>query len=181
VGVAASGKDVFRERGRVSARKDQTIVALSDDGDLNTAAPAANNPSEVYLYIGNKQTQGNEIERAGLTNGKLYGVKVVLGDTHVTEESNDFGLGSAATGFAGSGRFELVELGSDGDVSGFSGLQLSQDSIAKGVFRMMRPEDGAWDPRGMVRTRSISSPRPVLVPLERCVYGGFSLMTSAGL
>ena len=51
--------------------KDQTIVALFDDGDLNTAAPAANNPSEVYLYIGNKQTQGNEIERAGLTNGKL--------------------------------------------------------------------------------------------------------------
>jgi len=52
-----------------------------------------------YIYIGNKQAQGNEIERAGLTNGKLYGVKVFLGDTHVTEESNDFGLGSAATGF----------------------------------------------------------------------------------
>jgi hypothetical protein len=46
-------------------------------------------------------------------------------------------------GFVGSGRFELVELGSDGDVSGFSGLQLSQDSIAKAVFRMLRPEDGA--------------------------------------
>jgi hypothetical protein len=143
--------------------KDQTIVALFDDGDLNTAAPAASNPSEVYIYIGNKQTQGNEIERAGLTNGKLYGVKVFLGDTHVTEESNDFGLGSAATGFIGSGRFELVELGSDGDVSGFSGLQLSQDSIAKGVFRMLRPEDGAWDPRGsgkdalyFVTTASIS-------------------------
>jgi len=143
--------------------KDQTIVALFDDGDLNTAAPAANNPSEVYIYIGNKQTQGNEIERAGLTNGKLYGVKVFLGDTHVTEESNDFGLGSAMAGFVGSARFELVELGSDGDVSGLSGLQLSADSIANGVFRMLRPEDGAWDPRGngkdslyFVTTASIS-------------------------
>jgi hypothetical protein len=61
--------------------KDQTLVALFDDGDLNTAAPAANNPSEVYIYIGNKQAHGNEIERAGLTNGKLYGVKVFRGDS----------------------------------------------------------------------------------------------------
>jgi len=128
--------------------KDQTIVALFDDGDINTAAPAANNPSEVYIYIGSKQREGTEIERAGLTNGKLYGVRVFRDDTHITEESNDFGLGSAATGFVGGGRFELVELGSDGDVSGLSGLQLSVDSITKGVFRMMRPEDGAWDPRG---------------------------------
>jgi hypothetical protein len=63
----------------------------------------------------------------------------------------------------GSGRFELVELGPDGDVSGLSGIQLEQDAIAKNVFRMLRPEDGAWDPRGkgndalyFVTTASIS-------------------------
>jgi hypothetical protein len=142
------GKMAFENVVACPHGKDQTIVALFDDGDINTAAPAANNPSEVYIYIGDKQAEGNEIERAGLTNGKLYGVKVFRDDTHVPAESNEFGLGTASTGFVGSARFELVELGPEGDVSGLSGLQLEQDSIAKGVLRMMRPEDGAWDPRG---------------------------------
>jgi len=126
----------------------KTIVACFDDGNLNTAAPASDNPSEVYIYVGTKQTEGNEIERAGLTNGKLYGVRVRREGTIVTEESNDFGLGTTSTGFVGTGTFELVELGNAGDVSSLSGLQLEQDSMSKDVFRMLRPEDGAWDPRG---------------------------------
>jgi hypothetical protein len=81
-------------------------------------------------------------------NGKFYGVKVFRDDTLVTEESNDFGLGSAVTGFVGGGRFELVELGPEGDVSSLSGVQIEEDAIGKDVFRMLRPEDGAWDPRG---------------------------------
>lgn len=128
--------------------KDKTIAALTDDGNLNTAPVAANNPSEVFIYVGTKQTSGNDIERAGLTNGKLYGVRVYRGDTLVTEESNDYGLGDAGPGYVGSGRFELVELGTNGDVSAMSGLQMEQDAINKNVFRLQRPEDGAWDPRG---------------------------------
>jgi hypothetical protein len=128
--------------------KDQTIVALFDDGTLSTAPVAAANPSEVFIYVGQKQTTGSEIEKAGLTNGKLYGVRVFRGDALVTEESNDFGLGTAATGYVSSGRFELVELGPAGDVSALTGLQLEQDAINKNVFRLQRPEDGAWDPRG---------------------------------
>jgi hypothetical protein len=128
--------------------KDRTIVALLDDGSLGTAPIAANNPSEVFIYVGTKSSSGNEIERAGLTNGKFYGVRVFGGDTLVTEEDNDFGLGTAATGYVGSGRFELVELGPAGDVSAMSGLQIEQEAIEKNVFRMLRPEDGAWDPRG---------------------------------
>ena len=144
--------------------QDQTIVALFDDGNLSTAPVAANNPSEVFIYVGTKQRDGNDIERAGLTNGKLYGVRVRRNDnTLVTEESNDFGLGTSTTGFVGSGRFELVELGNAGDVSSLTGLQIEQDAINKNVFRLQRPEDGAWDPRGngkddlyFVTTASIS-------------------------
>lgn len=127
--------------------RDKTIVALFDDGSIDTAAPAVNNPSEVFIYLGTKQTTGSEIEKAGLTNGKLYGVQAYRGSTLVTEESNDYGLGDASIGYVGSGRFKLVELGEDGDVSGLSGLDLERDAIAKNIFRMMRPEDGAWDPR----------------------------------
>jgi hypothetical protein len=144
--------------------KDQTIVALFDDGNLNTAPTASAFPSEVYIYVGNKQTQGNEIERAGLTNGKLYGVRVRRDGVLVGAEDNTFGLGNAGTGYVSSARFELVAVGVAGDVSSFTALTLEQDSIAKDVFRMQRPEDGAWDPRGdgndaiyFVSTASITS------------------------
>ena len=142
------GKQAWENAVACPHGKNKTIVALFDDGDLDTAAPAANNPSEVFIYVGTKLTEGNEIERAGLTNGKLYGMKVFRGATLITAESNEFGLGTASTGFVGSGRFELVELGTAGNVSQLSGLQLETDAIAKNVFRMLRPEDGAWDPRG---------------------------------
>jgi len=33
-------------------------------------------PGQVYLYVGDKQTTGNPVEKAGLTNGRLYGIKV---------------------------------------------------------------------------------------------------------
>jgi hypothetical protein len=146
--------------------KDKTIVALTDDGSVSTAPNTANNnnPSEVFVYVGTKQREGSEIERAGLTNGKFYGVRVRRNDnTLVTEESNDFGIGNSTTGYVGSGRFELVELGNAGDVSSMTGLQIEQDAIAKNVFRLQRPEDSAWDPRGsgkddlyFVTTASIS-------------------------
>jgi hypothetical protein len=127
--------------------KSKTIVALTDDGSITTSAPAASNPCEVFIYVGTKQDTGNEIERAGLTNGKFYGVRVVRGGTVVTEESNDFGLGTSTTGFVGQARFELAEIGPAGDVSGMTGLQIETEAISKNVFRLLRPEDSAWDPR----------------------------------
>ena len=62
----------------------------------------------------------------------------------VTEESNDFGLGSAATGFIGEGRFALSKLG---DVSALTAVQIEQLSFEAGIARLQRVEDGAWDPR----------------------------------
>jgi hypothetical protein len=141
------GKMAFENVVACPYEQDKTVVALLDDGALDTAPVAANNPSEVFIYVGTKQTDGNDIEKAGLTNGTLYGVRVYRGDTLVTEESDEYGLGDSSTGYVASGRFELVELGTAGDVSALSGVEMEQDAIDKNVFRMQRPEDGAWDPR----------------------------------
>ncbi|MEI7926080.1 MAG: phytase, partial [Chloroflexota bacterium] len=123
--------------------KDKTIVVVLDDGSVNTEPKAESGPCQLFIYIGTKQETGSEIERAGLTNGKLYGVRL----PKTTEESNDFGLGDAATGYVASSRFELVELGTAGDVTGMAQVDIEKDAIAKNVLRMMRIEDGAWDPR----------------------------------
>jgi hypothetical protein len=66
----------------------------------------------------------------------------------VAEESNEFGLGTATSGFVGSGRFSLHNFG---DVSSMDALAIETASIAAGVTRFQRPEDGAWDPRNRNR------------------------------
>jgi hypothetical protein len=43
--------------------------------------------------------------------------------------------------------FMLIEVGDNGDVAALSASQLSQQAVAKDLFRMQRIEDGAWDPR----------------------------------
>jgi hypothetical protein len=121
---------------------------LTDDGALSTAPTPSAFPSEVYVYVGTKTGSGNEIERAGLTIGSFYGLRVSVGGQPVSEESNDFGLGTATSGFVGTGRFSLHNFG---DVSGLDPLALETASIAAGVTRFQRPEDGAWDPRNRNR------------------------------
>jgi len=121
--------------------QDKTIVFVTDDGNVNTAPVVGNLPSEIYIYIGTKTTTGNEIERAGLTNGSLFGVRMTVNGLPV-HETDTFGLGTSS--FVGSGRFELVDLG---DVSPLTNAELEQKSIDNDVTRLQRPEDGAWDPR----------------------------------
>jgi hypothetical protein len=135
--------------------QEKTIVALLDDSSILTAPQITSNvPSEVYFYIGRKRRHGHPIEEAGLTNGKLYGLTISVKGQPVTAESNDFGLGTLATGFVGEGRFGLMELG---DVSGLTAVEIEGLSISGGVARMQRVEDGAWDPAAGIT--SISSPR----------------------
>jgi hypothetical protein len=124
----------------------KTIVVCTDDSNLSTSAiPPSGLPSEVYVYVGSKRGSGHPIERAGLTNGSLYGVTIsVEGRGAVMEEDNVFGLGNATTGYIGKGRFGMAGLG---DVSSLSAVQLESASIAAGVARLQRCEDGAWDPR----------------------------------
>jgi hypothetical protein len=120
----------------------KTVVMLLDDASADTSTAPGNVPSELYVYVGTKTRHGTHIERAGLTNGTLFGVQVTVGGAPVGGESDAFGLGSAS--YVGSGRFTLVSLG---NVANKTGIQLQTDSIAAGVTRMQRIEDGTWDPR----------------------------------
>ena len=107
--------------------QDKTIVMGMDDDGLRD--------SQVYVYIGMKQKQGNPVIQAGLMNGKLYGVKV--GDI-VTPQTEDAvsGFGTVST------TFSLTDLG---DVSNISGAQIEANGLAAGVSNFRRVEDGAWD------------------------------------
>jgi hypothetical protein len=123
----------------------KTIVVLLDDSALSTAGVITNTvPSEVYVYIGNKEKNGHPIVQAGLTNGDFYGLKITVNGVPVTEENNDFGLGTAASGFIDKGRFSLHNLH---DVSAMTAVQIEQASIATDIARLQRVEDGAWDTR----------------------------------
>jgi hypothetical protein len=99
-----------------------TVVVGTDDST----------PGQVYVYKGAKTTSGSPVEKAGLTNGVLYGVKVAgVGDE------------SRADGIASGSAFTLAPLG---DVRGKSAAELETASNDAGITRFLRPEDGAWDP-----------------------------------
>ena len=99
-----------------------TVVVATDDSS----------PGQIYVYKGAKTATGSPVERAGLTNGSLYGIKVV----GVADESRDAGIPSGTP-------FTLAPLG---DVRGRSAAELESASNGAGVTRFLRPEDGAWDP-----------------------------------
>jgi hypothetical protein len=121
------------------ATGDVTVVAGMDDAT----------PGQVYFYIGTKTNTGNDIEKAGLTNGNLWSVAV----SGMLNETN--------TSFAAPGTaFTMVNLG---DVSSMTGAQLQTASNNAGVTQFLRPEDGAWDPRHpedfyFATTNAITSP-----------------------
>lgn len=69
--------------------QDKTVVAATEDGGLN----------KVFFYIGQKQRQGSPVERAGLTNGSLFELKI---DGYTNDDP--------VTGFK-SGAFTLVTSG----------------------------------------------------------------------
>jgi len=99
---------------------DATVVVGTDDST----------PGQVYVYAGQKRTEGTPVEKAGLVGGALYGIKVAGG---LDEMNNpEFPLSST---------FSLVPLaGANLTVS-----QLQAASEAAGVTEFWRPEDGHWD------------------------------------
>lgn len=114
--------------------QDATVVIGLDDSS----------PGQLYVYVGAKRSTGNDIEKAGLVGGRLYGVRANASASEV----EDITAGGALTtlgGLAkgGSATFSLVDLG---DGSTLSGAQVQANSTAGGVTEFLRPEDGAWDP-----------------------------------
>lgn len=100
--------------------KNKTVTIGLDDGQ----------GGQVYVYVGKKAKKGAELERAGLTGGTLYGIKVA-------------GLGKEvdASTVAPGTRFSLVPIPG---AASMSGAQLDATSNALGITNFARPEDGAW-------------------------------------
>lgn len=103
--------------------QNKTIVMGNDD----------TTPGQVYMYVGNKTNTGNDIQRAGLTNGNVYGIRV----SGMASESR-----SAPP--AANTRFDLYN---HGDVTNTTGAALDASSNANSVTNFNRPEDGTWDSR----------------------------------
>lgn len=110
----------------------KTIVAGMDD-----TSPGG----QVYIWVGDKQTTGNVVERAGLTrksaSDNFYVVRVAgltPDGTGATNEDRNTPLNGTFT------------LENEGDVSGLTGTQLETLSNSKGGTKFLRPEDGSWDP-----------------------------------
>jgi hypothetical protein len=103
------------------ASQDKTVVIGLDD----------TTPGQIYVYVGTKTAFGNDVQKAGLADGRVFGVKVP-------------GLPLEVRPSAASGRFELVDMG---DVTNKTGASLQADSVALGITEFLRPEDGHWDPR----------------------------------
>jgi len=115
----------------------KTIVMATDD----------TTPGQVYVYIGQKQKTGTDLEKSGLTNGDLYGIKA------------NFAL-EAASKTPLSGDFSLVKLS---DPVRTSGAEQQSESMKLGITEWLRPEDGAWDTVNanrfyFVTTGSITNP-----------------------
>lgn len=122
------------------AAGNKTVVAGLDDATIN---------GQVYFYVGTKTNTGSEVDKAGLNNGKLFGVAVA---GMVSETSAE--VPAAGT------RFSLYDLGS---VQNTTGAALDAASVAGGVTSFLRPEDGAWNPTSLrdfyfVTTNSFTAP-----------------------
>ena len=103
--------------------QDRTVVIGLDD----------TTPGQLYVYLGSKQSDGTEIEKAGLHGGSLHGIRV-----------DGVALEDRAAGIPDGARFSLHDFG---DVRFTTGAQLQATSVANGVTQFLRPEDGAWDTR----------------------------------
>lgn len=104
------------------ASGDKTVVIGTDDST----------PGQVYVYVGDKTNSGSPIDKAGLTNGNLFGVKV----SGVAVENRDAGIPSGTP-------FTLHNFG---NVANTTGAALQSASVTAGVTEFLRPEDGAFDP-----------------------------------
>ena len=106
----------------------QTVVVGTDD----------TTPGEVYVYIGAKTSTGNAIERAGLANGQLYGVKVnagVTGYTGAVTLENASGI---------NGTFALAPIFTNATIAAKTGAEFQAESTRLGVTQFARPEDAHW-------------------------------------
>lgn len=116
--------------------QNKTVVMGLDDGSGTNQG--------VYMYVGTKTNTGSEVDRAGLTNGLLYGVKIDGNATQQESRTSEFGITKGNTK-----PFSMVLGPNSGNVSSSNGTALDAHSAANGVSSFLRPEDGAWDPTNL--------------------------------
>ncbi len=170
------GKTSWENSAACPTEQDLTIVMSMDDSgrspDLTDLESGAG--SQLCVYVGTKKAHGNDVEKAGLTGGKLYGVRV-LGQSGnpVTQETNGDVLGGLTTapfemvdlstavdaliddpqkfnkpGFVQSGTpFDPDNPGQDDDITNDNGIVQELACQINQVTNWIRLEDGAWDPR----------------------------------
>jgi hypothetical protein len=133
------GKFAFENNVASPFPQRKTIVANLDDSRREFSAESTptnpiTEPSEVYFWVGNKQRVGTDVERAGLVDGFLHGMRVGSRGNFDPNEAS----------ITGGERFDLVRLDDPTDDPTFQSLQ--EESIAKGITQFRRVEDGHWDP-----------------------------------
>lgn len=139
--LPATGKFSWENSVACPVPQDKTIVIGTDDGT----------GGQVYVYIGTKQSAGNDVVRAGLTGGNLYAVRIEGMRTEPT------------TAFTRAQRSQAFTLVNHGDVTNSTGAALEAQSIALGATSFQRPEDGGWNPSNpsefyFVSTASFTTP-----------------------
>ena len=117
---------------------DKTVVMIDND-----TSPAG----QTFMYIGDKTNTGNDIQKAGLVGGKLFGI-VAAGIGAANNTSASGGREASETNPPTSGTFTLAEIKDATHTSAatMTGTQIQTAANAAGVTGFWRPEDGAWDP-----------------------------------
>ena len=111
----------------------KTVTAVTDDST----------PGQVYMHVGEKKSTGSPAERAGLTGGNLFGIKVNDLPLKLTVGKQAEDASKPLDGKSYS--FTGVNLG---DATSKTGEVLEAESTAAGVTQFARPEDGAWSADG---------------------------------
>jgi MYXO-CTERM domain-containing protein len=127
-----------------------TIVLGTDDST----------PGNLYVWVGQKQSAGNDVQRAGLTSGTLYGISMT-GTTVASgqnTESRQFVLGNSSTGVRTSAPFGLIAANASNNVTAAAptGPQL-QALDTQGQMNFLRPEDISWDPSNPARALFVTT------------------------
>ena len=86
-----------------------------------------------YVYVGTKTNTGTKFDKAGLTNGSIYGYKVTGAATDAAYRT--------AFGKNNPQPFTLTTA-----LAGATGALQQSDGISKGAITLDRTEDGSWDP-----------------------------------
>lgn len=117
--------------------KNKVGVVISDD---SAASP-------LYLYVGEKQTNGGILERNGLVGGKLYAWKSDAGDADPRTFNGANGDTRGGTWVELTVR-DASKAGEPGyDAQGFADqATLKAEAAEKGAFLFSRPEDVAVNP-----------------------------------